>query len=381
MFSAEVNEHNALYDEWQKSEADAVRLGRDNDVLCDKIFALEAKIAELESRRVPFTDAQIEKMARAACNTSGLGYSWGITNMRQDWRSAIRAALAAGGLEPCPVPEYNPDDVAFGNYKERALNAEAASRALRDENDDLREKREYEVEVSERLRTELAAVKAEREKCWQILNDARLDGIPPTFKLDSAVKHLVELAQRQSVPVKVWWDVSDERLQTSVELGTLIRLGLDKIAHLREVFAAHAVIDVPAGVPGTPELREIGVNAYLSHEAAKRENVICMVDPMAAAATAIRDYFAPWLRTQLGWELDVDPKEMYTAWYKCDLGYGPNRMKAVLDLCRDRIRPVMECKECAAKEAELRRHNEKWTGFIQRCQADAQNARAALEGE
>lgn len=40
-------DHNQLYDAWRAKSADATRLGRDNDVLCDKVFALEVKVAEL----------------------------------------------------------------------------------------------------------------------------------------------------------------------------------------------------------------------------------------------------------------------------------------------------------------------------------------------
>ena len=78
-------EHNDTVDAWQAAVAEAERLGRANSDLCDQIAAI----------RVPFTDAQIGRVARSL---------WG--NTCGDWsHTAIRAALSAGGLESCAVPE------------------------------------------------------------------------------------------------------------------------------------------------------------------------------------------------------------------------------------------------------------------------------------
>lgn len=63
--------------------------------------------------------------------------------------------------------------------------------------------------------------------------------------------------KRDAVPVKVRWAVSDERIQTLIELGTFVRFDLDKVALLRETFAQHAVIDAPAGVPSVDRLWDI----------------------------------------------------------------------------------------------------------------------------
>jgi hypothetical protein len=49
-----------------------------------------------------------------------------------------------------------------------------------------------------------------------------------------------------------------------------------------------------------------------------------------------------------GWELDVTADEAWAAYN----AYGPGGIKAVLYLCRSRIRPVFECKECAKWEAD-----------------------------
>jgi hypothetical protein len=62
--------------------------------------------APTDSIRVPFSAAQIEAMARAAEDCYEI-------DPDATFESAIRAALAAGGLEPCAVPEYDPADVAL----------------------------------------------------------------------------------------------------------------------------------------------------------------------------------------------------------------------------------------------------------------------------
>lgn len=104
-------EHNALYlayvnaIEWKQETQD------ENNRLDLELDEARKRIAELESPlRVPFSDAQIERMAKAAreCGLAG-GPSLPIV-----WRDCIRAALAAGGLEPCADPDdpADPADVA-----------------------------------------------------------------------------------------------------------------------------------------------------------------------------------------------------------------------------------------------------------------------------
>lgn len=91
----------------------------------------------------------------------------------------------------------------------------------------------------------------------------------------------------------------------------------------------------------------------------------------------------PWLRDPVGCELDVGPIAMLKAFNAAPKG-GVHRnvddvegMKAVLDLCRARIKPVYECKECAGLRDEV--------AFWKRENVASNNkmlaARAALEGE
>jgi len=162
------------------------------------------------------------------------------------------------------------------------------------------------------------------------------------------------------------------------------------IAHLRE----RSAVTVPQGVPEIKALREIGINAYLMHEQAKRENAGCMVGPMGAAADAIRAALAPWLREPVGWELDVTAQAIRNAWLDAEAGGDSwDAAEAILDLCRSRIRPVFECKECAYKQTRIhqlegwvgalreRRYRAEWDAGRCASKVGAVRCDAALEGE
>jgi len=589
----------------------------------------EARQVLKQPLRAPFSDEQIDKMAReASWSIGGWGYdNWDKGLMRDPWRAAVRRALAAGGLDPCPVPEYDPADVALtpsadevdalarvmadawansqGNkppvYLMDGYIAEARAaiahlrptqgHVLRDrlvearrkvENQrvelarlnatvsDLRfqiadahtqlvgrdvqidglklsdkaiarelaearaqldalhpgetiegilcERDHYRVQLDREQEwvgiykknrddalAELAQVKAERDRLdaatrrlseesaaatcelaalrdeidddntnAAAVNDLLVKVQNLTAERDDAVAELAavtkmrdeaidkwksvddslakvvkerdairdELAalrQREIVPVKVRFSVSDERIQTLIELGTFIRLDLDKIAFLREVFAAHAVIDAPAGVPTAPTDAQVealarvlraqywgedrwdnevikankkdwlGVaRAAFAHFGAPERpkglptreeggrilwNGINYNDQNEFDSPRFDDYMkgydailaalAPYLREPT---LDVTAQEIYTEWYKADDRSHEGRWTAVLDLCRSRIRPVYECAECAAIRAERDEINRNYTGLVdlllphlRAAKADA--ARAALEGE
>lgn len=92
-----TEEHNATVDAWQQAAADVDRLAAINGDLCDEIAALRGSI------HVPFSDAQIEKMAKAHMGVISPCANWEHAD-KQYYMNAIRAALAAGGLEPCAVP-------------------------------------------------------------------------------------------------------------------------------------------------------------------------------------------------------------------------------------------------------------------------------------
>lgn len=91
---------------------------------------------------------------------------------------------------------------------------------------------------------------------------------------------------------------------------------------------------------GLPTAEEIGRVSYWSQSPGSPDW------DWSVTGNAILSALAPWLREPVGWELDVTAEEMYDKWndFTCD---EERSFQAVLDLCRSRIRPTFECKECA----------------------------------
>lgn len=204
------------------------------------------------------------------------------------------------------------------------------------------------------------------------------------FAAVSAERDALKAAQPQSTPLS---DEMIERMAMAAREGfygsTVSHRDWDECS-VKDLWcdairAALAAVPVPAGVPSVRDLREIGVHAYLSHDSAKRENAGCMVGPMGAAADAILTALAPYLRDQVGWKLDVTAEEL------SDILLPVHRQsvtvmqatRTILDLCRSRIRPVYECKECANWKAHAAAIEDSSFDMIKRINL----ARAALEGE
>ena len=180
-------EHGELYDEWRASERrvmetldennrldrelDEARQAQDNLIfqrndfrhwhmneqkkvadLTAELDAARKCIAELESpARVPFSDDQIERMASAALKAS--------FTKNMSWSDIIRAALAAGCLEPCAVSEYEPADVALAPtghvLRDRLVDAEAKIERQRKNLRQLYEARERDAQLIADLRAEV----------------------------------------------------------------------------------------------------------------------------------------------------------------------------------------------------------------------------------
>ena len=88
-----------------------------------------------------------------------------------------------------------------------------------------------------------------------------------------------------------------------------------------------------------------------------------------------------------GWELDVTAVDMWNRYNETDEGTIES-MQAVLDLCRSRIRPVFERKECANKANDECKWCAKWQTCAENVQSNYEivsarldRVRAALEGE
>lgn len=104
-------------------------------------------------------------------------------------------------------------------------------------------------------------------------------------------------------------------------------------------------------------------------------------------ADAILDAFTPYLRDPVGKpELDVTAEELENAWRRTS-GSSLDAFRVVLDLCRSRIRPTFECKECAgfaeqvAEQARKTEDLERRVAIIVQAKQHLDAARAALEGE
>lgn len=134
----------------------------------------------------------------------------------------------------------------------------------------------------------------------------------------------------------------------------------------------------PEGLPTAEELKQVYRDGW---------NEGAGGDTCASGITAILAALAPWLREPVGWELDVTAEEL------SDILLPVHRQsvtvmqatRTILDLCRSRIRPTFECKECAVIRAERDEINKNYMGlvdlllpYLRAAQAEAA-ARAALD--
>jgi hypothetical protein len=141
---------------------------------------------------------------------------------------------------------------------------------------------------------------------------------------------------------------------------------------IKEARAAIAHLNTrPEGLPTAEQLKAAHMQYAQDYEAGKNDGSLC-------ASDFALDYLRPWLRDPVGFELDVHPDqlELYKWVTEPDGGYEYAAQQAI-DLCRSRIRPVFECKECAKLRDEVT--------FWKRENVASNNkmlaARAALDGE
>lgn len=367
LFSAEVNEHNALYDAWEVERDRADDLLKDRNAIQHKldearkyIAELEgdirtaegysdkwsAKVRELESRpvltweecekewmllrgwmengvpvqdkkfllwlktrlpaptsitRVPFNDAQIERMAVGLRQSYCEHYGITADGVLPDYyKELVRAALAAGGLEPCAVPDYDPDDVALAPrghvLRNRLVEAEAKIERQRAE---LKRLNAMVAELRAQPSSDTGQLPADQvEALARVLNDAYqpIDGDNPISR--AAGTHWPRMARAA-------------------------------IAHIAKR---------PEGLPTAEGLRATHRQYIEAYRKGKNDGSMCPTD-------FALEYLRPWLRDPVGFELDVTAKQMMELYY--EKGHALPSMQAVLDLCRSRISPVYECKECA----------------------------------
>lgn len=311
----------------------------ENNRLDHELDEARKRIAELESPlRVPFSDDVIERMAKAAkkehkeCFYSDSNLV--DIHIEEKWRRCIRAALAAGGLEPCA----DPADVALSTPIIADLHKQLE--AARREVDEVR--RHISVTMSREHQARKEAQEAKRQadeylrmykneeknaQHWKAKVEAvtaerdRFRGCYEQEIGEDEVAARKILRKRLNVPASEWptkyiSDALDERDDLRTQIAALhpgetvegvimardhYRIQLqhesewvrqykqdrdDALAELEVVKAerdelavavdddntnAAAVIDVPAGVPSVEELVEIALGTSEPHGVSHRQ--------------------------------------------------------------------------------------------------------------
>lgn len=345
------NEHNALYADWKQASLEAERLAKVNGDLCDKIAELERPI------RVPFSDEVIEKMAReASYSIGGWGYdNWDKGIMRDAWRASVRRALAAGGLEPCAVPDYAPEDVAF-----------TAERASDEELGQFIHDKWYDCEDDP---SEWCKERDNRKREWA--------AVAAAVRARVEAPLLAEIARLEASCA--WNKQAADSLRAQLAAVTAERDAAQaECKHLNAVIADMQPVDA------TPTDAQVEALARVLQRAYMKE---CYVDanectPNTGYLAESRAAYAHIGRVP---ELDVHPDqlELYKWVTMPDGGYAYAAQQAI-DLCRSRIKPVYECKECAKKEEQyqdlISAGNDE-ADRINKAMEAIDAARAALEGE
>jgi len=279
------------------------------DELKDAVKDRWQRVADAARIRVPFSDAQIQRMGAAALKAS--------FTKNMSWSDIIRAALAAGCLEPCAVPEYDPADVALSTPIIADLHKQLE--AARREVDEVRRHISVTMSREHQARREAQEAKQQADEYLRMYELA-----------EAAVAAIAHLNTRP------------EGLPTAKSLGAI---GREKYADLNR---------------RTPE----HYDEYHFEYVAK------------AILTALR----PWLRDPVGCDLDVTEQAIRNAWLDGEhVGNTWDAARKVLDLCRSRIRPVYECKECSGLKQRLHHAAVAWRKFRDDEASDALDA--ALEGE
>lgn len=393
-------EHNDLYNDWKKASLEAERLAKINGDMCDTIAELEQEVNNAKDEREACdlaryaAEAELEAAQAALASTERqladvgaellaarpqlvpLKVRWDVT-AEEALRVYAIAGKSIGGMQaamdylaahavidaPAGVPtleelakigiatapNYWSEWASMNSLGRERMTGFAA--AIRD--------------------AVLAGVREENNKVNELLSDAwqQLEelGVVPNSLIDEPAPQTVSTAQptpeqvealarvlhatwTKSRGLKSRWEDYDDGYQDSY------------LAEARAAFA-HIQPERPKGLPSADQFN----THFASIDRGLFEHEVIEL---------IYDFLAPWLRDPVGWELDVTSEEMYDKWndFTCD---EDRSFQAVLDLCRSRIRPVMECKECAGWKAHAAAIEDSSFDMIKRISA----ARAALEGK
>jgi hypothetical protein len=397
-----------LLAEIKQSDEALRRVNGDYERTRAELTASQARVAELE--------AEMEPTGHVQRDVAGLRAK--IENQRMTLRQ-LHEARARDAVDRMNAEN---EFVSVTAERDSARAELAAVKAERDKAVDERNqhiKREYTS-----WETEFRKVEAERD---ELKKSSELLSVVYKGEMDarkSAQSELAALRQRDAVPVKVRFDVTAALVEEVFSAGDWVAYSWQAVM---DYLAAHAVIDAPAGVASVEELHQLGVKTCLGsgmcfssnytfhwhqYAAAIRDAVLAGVgttykrnpandgfvdiptpEQVEALARALRaaqfgdiphpdwEYgkkedwcraaraaFAHIGRVPVGWELDVTADELAAKMW----GFFDAQVMApqILDICRSRIRPVYECKECI-----------QWRNANNELVRRADAARAALEGE
>jgi len=411
------NEHNALYADWKQSSLEVEHLAKVNGDLCDKIAELKSRpvltweecekewmrlrgsmedgvpiqnrkfLAWLQSRlpapiRVPFSDhivdankmvlerASDEELGKLAYDTlyptPSLLWSAETTCCKANW---VRTAAAVRARVEAPLlAEIARLEAEIATERDKANRFDATAQGLSEIVDGQKRDKDSLLNLLVRvtyerdtLRAQLDAVTAER--------DAAQDDAAAIFDIASqddadtpleAVRKLKEYADTIE-----WREAHTESANNSL---------LEQLAALRQLTTA------------TPTDAQVEALAKAMHAKTRFIGWNEMLDVGRESwRNSARAAYAHIGRVPVGWELDVHPDqlELYKWVTMPDGGYAYATQQAI-DLCRSRIKPVYECKECAKKEEQyqdlISAGNDE-ADRINKAMEAIDAARAALEGE
>ena len=283
------------YDNWDKGiMRDAWRNSVRRSLAAIDVVPIEKQEAPT---RVPFSDAQIERMAKALREAVVHEDGEGHFNLcfLGNWKKAIRAALAAGGLEPCAVPEYDPADVALASSDDEV---EKLARVLRETHAKTCGKVPDAYELDGFRNDARAAIAHLRQPTGHVLRDRLVDAERKVENQRMSLRELHEARERDALKLAAVTAERDrfqgcyeqEIGEDEVAARKILRKrlnvpasewptkyiadALDELDDLRSQLAAlreRDAVPVSAGVPSVEELVEIALGTSEPHGVSHRQ--------------------------------------------------------------------------------------------------------------
>lgn len=275
------------------------------------------------------TGDQVAALAKVLCDSDSINVfsaGWDHTGLREEWCVMARAAYAHIG-----------GDGKWLMYRDRCRSLESEVAKLRAELEEARRasveaKRQRDIVASKLIsqgvnaRDLYSTGDGKAFGGWHFENGKIVPNGEPSGNTG-------ELPERQTRPVKVrfdvtaeelFWEMDDDNLPYPIENVE----GIALVQHAMDHLAAHAVLEVPPGVPSVEELAEMAEHTWLNGNGDNAERyrrmivairdaiLAAMPQPRAVTAKQV-DAFAremSGVRWLLDWETLTDPaKESFRA--------------------------------------------------------------------